>query len=395
LSSNATPWGGSEELWAMTAVRLAREGHSVTVYKLHVDERQPRIRELRAAGCGVHDLIRLPFLPNVASSVLWRVTLPVMFAQQVVRTCFGLLMKRPDVVVVSQGGNLDGGMLADVCRRMKKPYVLIAQKATELYWPLDAHVQRLRRVYDAAVKCYFVSEHNRQLTEEQVGVKLPDATIVRNPFLVPYEPRTDWPDDDGRLRLACVGRLFPSEKGQDLLLRVLARDRWRKRPLAVTFFGDGPNRDAIETMAAHLGLTSVRFAGFAGDVAAIWNDHHALVLPSRCEGLPLVVVEAMLSGRVPIVTNVAGNTEVVTDGETGFVAATATEDALDDAMERAWQRRDEWRAIGARAAERIRTLVPADPTGVFAAELLRVATALAKRGEDVRDVDGTAPQPTS
>jgi glycosyltransferase involved in cell wall biosynthesis len=116
----------------------------------------------------------------------------------------------------------------------------------------------------------------------------------------------------------------------------------------------------------------VTFGGFSDDMAEVWSRHHGLVLPSRCEGLPLVVVEAMLSGRVPIVTDVGGNREAVDDEVTGFVAAAATEDALDDAMERAWQRRGEWRAIGAAASLKIRTLVPADPAAVMAAMLHRL-----------------------
>ena len=78
----------------------------------------------------------------------------------------------------------------------------------------------------------------------------------------------------------------------------------------------------------------------------------------------------MMSGRVPIVTNAGGNAEVVDDGVTGFIAAGATEDTLDEAMERAWGRREEWRGIGDAAATRIRELVPADPAGVMAATLL-------------------------
>ena len=103
-------------------------------------------------------------------------------------------------------------------------------------------------------------------------------------------------------------------------------------------------------MARNLGLTSVTFAGFVSDVSAIWSSHHGLILPSRCEGLPIVLVEAMLSGRVPVVTDVGGNAEVVEDGVTGYLAAAATEDSLDDAMERAWNERHRWREIGAAAA---------------------------------------------
>jgi glycosyltransferase involved in cell wall biosynthesis len=228
-------------------------------------------------------------------------------------------------------------------------------------------------MYTDARAAFFVSEHNRRLTEQQLGCELPHARVVRNPFLVPWEPRNDWPDESDGIRLACIGRMYPMEKGQDLLLRVLARERWRARPLSVTFYGDGPQREGLEQMAAFLGLTNVRFAGFVRDIAAAWNDHHGLILPSRCEGLPLVLVEAMLSGRLPIVTDVGGSGELVEDGATGFLAPAASEEAIDETMDRAWTRRDEWRAMGAAAAERIRTLVPREPEAELATMLEGVA----------------------
>jgi glycosyltransferase involved in cell wall biosynthesis len=371
ISSN-TGWGGSEELWSATAAAIAAEGHAVTVYKGGIDDKEPRIRRLRELRCTLRDLDRGPLVPRRLASMIATASYPVSFGLQLARLWLGLKRsRRPDLVIVSQGGNYDGLFHADVCRRLNLPYVLISQKAGDLYWPIDSRRKRLRAVYEGALACYFVSEHNRRLTEEQVGTPLPHASVVRNPFLVPAERRSDWPDESGGLRLACIGRLYPMEKGQDLLLRVLARDHWRKRPLSVTFYGTGNQRDGLEAMARHMGLTSVTFAGFVRDVAAIWNDHHGLVLPARCEGLPLVLVEAMMSGRVPIVTDVAGQ-EVVDDGVTGFLANGATEDALDLAMNRAWERRGEWRGIGEEAAGRIRELVPADPAGVMAATLLRV-----------------------
>jgi len=127
-------------------------------------------------------------------------------------------------------------------------------------------------------------------------------------------------------------------------------------------------------MAAHLGLSNVSFAGYEADVARIWERNHALLLPSRAEGLPLVLVEAMLSGRVPIVTDLAGNAEVVEDGRTGFIAAAASEAALAEAMERAWARRADWPAIGAAAGAAIRELVPPDPPGLLADTLIRMAS---------------------
>lgn len=376
VSSNGTPWGGSEELWAAAAVSVAEAGHRVAVYKANLDQNQPSIRRLHALGAKVRDFSNVPLVPRKLYNLFQAFGYPLAALHRALRLGTALLLSRPDLVVLSQGGNFDGLLLAAVCRRTKTPFVLISQKAADAYWPADVRRDRIRAAYTEAVASYFVSEHNRRLTEEQLGVALPNAKVVRNPFLVPWTRRTDWPAENGGLRLACVGRLYPAEKGQDLLIRVLAREKWRARPLSVSIYGSGLQREGLEAMAAYYGVTSIKFAGFTNDVAAIWNDHHGLILPSRCEGLPLVLVEAMLSGRVSIVTDVAGNREVVDDEKTGFLAAAATEDALDEALERAWQRRNDWPSIGGAAADRIRELVPESPANAFAELLLE---ALAER----------------
>jgi glycosyltransferase involved in cell wall biosynthesis len=369
-------WGGSEELWSGTAVALAETGHDVTAFKLLRGTGELSMRALRKRAGRVIEVARMPLVPRRAFSALVRYAPPLARLVQVLRLRAALASRRPDLVVISHGTNVDGLLLAGVVHRLGLPYVVIAHKATEQRAPRDADQPAMRRLYADALAAFFVADHNRRLTEEQIGVSLPRAAIVRNPFAVPYAPRSDWPAGE-QMRLACVGRLLASEKGQDLLLRVLARDQWRARPLSVAFFGDGPDRDALVALAGQLRLRAVSFAGHVDDVAAIWRDHHALILPSRCEGLPIALVEAMLSGRVPIVTDAGGNAELIEDDVSGFIAAAPSEDALHEGMERAWQRRGEWRAIGARASERIRTMIPADPLHVFAARLEALAAGAA------------------
>src|ERR1043166_7256645 len=374
LVSGNRAWGGSEELWSATAAVLASDGHGVTVFKSGVDDSEPRIRRLRALSCPTRDLARFPLMPRRLFTLVRLLSSGAAYGHEVVRLLIGLAFsRRPDLVVISQGGNHDGYPFAEGCRRLGLPFAIVSQKASEIYWPADWQLKTIAAVYRAARACFFVSEHNRRLTEEQLGFPLTRAAVVRNPFLVPWEPRADWPDGRQGLRLACIGRLHPKEKGQDLLLRVLARAYWRDRPLSVTFYGDGLQRASLERMARNLGLTNVAFAGFVRDRPAIWNDHHGLILPSRCEGLPITLVEAMLSGRVPIVTDVGGNAEVVEDGATGYLAAAPPEDAPAGAMGRAGSERHRWREIGAAAAARIRTIVPREPERCFAQRLIELA----------------------
>jgi glycosyltransferase involved in cell wall biosynthesis len=149
--------------------------------------------------------------------------------------------------------------------------------------------------------------------------------------------------------------------------------------VSVSFFGAGVNGQALRDLAVRLGAGHVTFHGHVGDVASIWATHHALVLPSRTEGLPLALVEAMMCGRFGIVTSEGGTAEIVEDGRTGFVAAAARVAEFDAAMERAWAVRDEWPSIGLAAGTAVRTLVPADPIASFSADLLTLAQSRAAR----------------
>jgi glycosyltransferase involved in cell wall biosynthesis len=256
------------------------------------------------------------------------------------------------------------------------PYVLICQKSAEIHWPDDGLRQQMQRSYRDAAGVFFVSEHNRRTTQRQIGLDLSGAEVVRNPFMVKVDGPLPWPaNDSGTLRLACVARMWPLEKAQDVLLAVMAREKWRSRTLEVNFYGEGPMAQGLEQMAKSGGLANVRFPGFA-DPTEIWRTHHALVLPSRAEGLPLAQVEAMMCGRPVIVADAGGTSEILRDGEHGFLAAAAVEDTFDAALERAWQRRNDWPAIGEAAAAHVRTLYPADPCAAFADRLAEIHAAL-------------------
>ncbi len=379
FSSCAHPWGGSEELWAGAAAFLADGGHSVTIFKTYVDPNHPRIRRLLALGCHIRDLhqVCLPSSIRLPRSLV-RLTGrgPAQRAiRPLVRTHLASL--NPDLVVVSQGANFDGIAYSDLCRISGRPYVVISQKAVDYLWPSDKDRTVMRSAFQSALRCYFVSRHNLQLTECQIGETLMNAEIVCNPFLVSGNP-LPWPEtQEHSIKLACVARLETGEKGQDILLHVLARQRWRDRNLSVSFFGAGHNDEALRDLARRLALKNVDFPGFVSDIESIWKTHHALVLPSRTEGLPLALIEAMMCGRFGIITNEGGSAEVVEEGRTGFIASAAKVDELDHAMERAWAVREEWEPIGKAAGSAVRTMVPPDPVASFTAKLLGLVESLA------------------
>lgn len=90
-----------------------------------------------------------------------------------------------------------------------------------------------------------------------------------------------------------------------------------------------------------LQLDQVHFRGHVARIGEVWEQNHMLVLPSRYEGLPLALVESMWCSRPAVVTEVAGNTEVCVDNETGLVVPVPTVPLLADTLERAWERRED------------------------------------------------------
>lgn len=366
VSCNETPWGGSEELWARAALVLAEQGHDISVAKPRLARHAAPIRALRERGVRMVDLLRLRPVPARIFEIGSFLARPAMLAFQLLRLWFFLKRRRPDLIVLSQGGCWDGFVMEPVLRRFEIPYLLICQKAADLYWPPDSLRDRVQRFILGARHIFCVSQHNLDLLEQQIGAQLENAEVVRNPFLVDFDDQPRWPDNDTPIRLACIGRLYPMEKGQDLLLRVLAQQKWRERALTVDFYGEGIQRRGLEGMARLLGCENAVFHGHVEDIARVWDTHHGLVLPSRAEGLPLVLVETMLAGRVAIVSTAGGSAEVVEDDVTAFLMHGFDEAALDDALERAWQRRNEWRTIGQAAAKAIRQSVPRSPETEFA-----------------------------
>jgi len=286
------------------------------------------------------------------------------------RRSYGRLKRfKPDLVVISQGHNSGGLDWARICREASIPYVVIVHCNSEHWWFEDRAVEEAAAAYTAARKVFCVSRSNLSLLRMQLGDPLQNGEIVWNPYNVSPESFPTWPVENGQWRLACVARLDPAAKGQELLLQVLARPEWRARPVELNFFGEGPHELALRRLAGMLHLNQVHFRGHVSDIKAIWEQNHLLVLPSRYEGLPLVLVEAMWCGRPAVVTDVAGNTEVCVDNETGFVAPAPTVSLLADTLERAWDRRKDWQRMGQAARARAESQIPRDPISVFAERL--------------------------
>jgi len=118
-------------------------------------------------------------------------------------------------------------------------------------------------------------------------------------------------------------------KGLDRLIAALPAIRQRHPDAILLLVGDGPERPALETMAANLGLSRyVRFAGVRHDVPRLLTAAAVFVLPSLTEALPTALAEAMAAGVPVIGSAVGGIPEMIQDGVTGILVPPGDVDAL-------------------------------------------------------------------
>ncbi|MGR6962958.1 glycosyltransferase [Geodermatophilus sp. URMC 61] len=125
--------------------------------------------------------------------------------------------------------------------------------------------------------------------------------------------------DPGRPVVGVVGRLVP-EKGVDVFLRAATLASAVVPQARFLVVGDGPLRPDLEHRAAVLGLAdAVTFTGYRSDAPRLLAGLDVLAVPSRSDGSPLVVCEAMAAGVPVVASRVGGLPDLIEDGGSGLL----------------------------------------------------------------------------
>jgi len=367
------PWGGSENLWHGAAKHLLARGMAVRTQTALWPSVPCPLADLSTNGAIVtfRDL-RVPF----ALRILKRLSSAAFRRRWDNRTRDWVSSMPSPKVVISCGSLLDDFSQLLYLSEGRTPYAVIVTAAGPEVWPDDGQLGIVCKLLINARRVIFHSHHNLEDVQQCLDMELPNADVIWSPVnrhSILRAMNVTLPNiREGSLKLACVARLNVHAKGQDVLLKTLALKKWKARDVSLTLFGEGPHRQVLHNLARYLGLERVSFAGQVDDILSVWDRHNLGVLASRYEGLPLAVMEAMMLGRPNVVTRAGGNSEVVEDNQTGFIANAVTVEAFDEALERAWQRRSELSSMGVLAARRIRELTPEDPCLEFTERLLVV-----------------------
>src|SRR3989339_565274 len=136
------------------------------------------------------------------------------------------------------------------------------------------------------------------------------------PWSNPEPPGTDLP-----LRVLHIGRLVPV-KTQEVLILALARLRNQGRDFHCRIVGDGPLGTELQNLIQSLHLQDrIQLLGacFQAEVTRLYDWSQVLVLSSRSDGTPMVIIEAMAKARPVIAPRLTAIPEMVTAGNTGYL----------------------------------------------------------------------------
>jgi glycosyltransferase involved in cell wall biosynthesis len=251
---------------------------------------------------------------------------------------------RPDVLQfnLSSASSCQWAILA--ASTLRGVHRVVIENSPMATW--SASSSRLKRLTSRRLAAHVaVGERTGRLIEQSAG--LPDGSITTIYHGVPDVGRgpVDRPDPT---TLLTVARHDPV-KGVDVLLDAFARVA---PPTRLVLIGDGAETDALRQRCSELGLDDrVEFRPLPWEIRAsslMWA-FDGLVVPSRLEGFPVTIVEAMLAGLPVVATDVGSVDEAVRPGETGWIVPPEDPTALAAAIEELVADPAAAAAMGARA----------------------------------------------
>lgn len=184
--------------------------------------------------------------------------------------------------------------------------------------------------------------------------------------------RSEWGVANSLPVIGVVGRLTRI-KGQEVLLRAIARINAGTSNFKVIVIGDGPERIKLQELATILGIDNIiRFIGHRDDVYDCIDALDILALPSLHEGLPMVLLEAMALGCPVIASRIGGIPEVIEHGKSGLLFSAGNDKELADYIVFLLGDRKGSIRLGKEGRERVRTHFNAELMAMHTAQVYKL-----------------------
>lgn len=338
---NGLKVGGAEVQLTRLAIELQRRGVVVTIIALRQQtglDAQLRQRGLEPIIVGSRGLGQITSLARVLDAVSPDVLITFLFRANIAGRLAGRLRGVPVISSIRNqrfgGATRVGQRMADLLERITNPLAAWVVVNSSL-------------AADDLIARNVVSRYRLRVIPNALAESKPDpASQPRSR----EEARESLGFDASDFVWLQLGRLEPQKNHAESLnaFAVLYASQPSARLLVV---GEGSLRASLESKAASLGpaASAVRFLGQRSDVADVLIASDGMLLASLWEGLPNVVMEAMVSGLPVVATPVGGVPELIKHGETGWLADSPMAEDLVTMMDYVMHASDEQRRSVAQA----------------------------------------------
>jgi glycosyltransferase involved in cell wall biosynthesis len=167
-------------------------------------------------------------------------------------------------------------------------------------------------------------------------------------------------DDEQRKIILVVARLHPA-KGIDILIEAMSKLKSNNHEYQVWVAGDGPEKEKLINQAKDLAVDqNIQWLGEVNDLIPLYKKASLFVLPSRREGMPNALLEAMSCGLPVIISNASpGPLEYVVNNESGLIFESGSSSKLADAIDKLLSDDKKRHSIGSKSIDKVKPfLIP-------------------------------------
>jgi len=343
-----TPWGGSEEIWYKTALLAQKHGWKVGCAVYHWKEKEKKMQSLKDNGAAI---CYFPNKGRAKRNLIERIQNKIS-KQKIKKVIPTLPVEKYDVVVVNMGAfENTTPAWRDFYKRLNR-YIVLYHNYKEHEVLKGAKKQAVQNWADNSLLNLFDARRIMEVLDKNSGIKISNGDVLLNPlsFPVPSSPSSFPPLQNGNYRFIMLAALELWRKAQDNLVKALSSEKWKQRNWTLHLYGDGKDRQKLQEVIQENGISDKIFLeGHTNDVKTALENAHLLFQITHIDAMPLVVVEAMAMARAVVVSKIGDMPRWVNEGENGWISSDASVEQIDITLEKAWQKKEQWKQIGENA----------------------------------------------
>ena len=296
-SISAHKWGGGEK-WMVTAGKgLKERGHHVTL-----SGKSNSVFLTKAKESGL-DILPLNIYADYNPF-------------KILHTKWILKKKKIDVIVLNLNKDI---RVAGIAARMADIPVIIARNGIQLFSDKWKHKMTIKLVDGIITNSKSIKNAYNQFS----WMNKNKTTVIYNGLelknnIKPLDIKTIWNIPKNHVVFVAAGRLVP-QKGFDLLIEAANRLKNSTRPFTLLIAGMGKDRKSLQEKIVINKLSNVKLIGFQNNLPPILKASDYVIMPSRQEGMPNVVMESMALGKSVLAAKVNGVSELMDHNRTGYI----------------------------------------------------------------------------